>query len=454
MYHDGVSGAVLIRIGSKFRFTYRDGPEIAGIPTLPSFLDLTRGEHETAVNPNRGIWPYPAVRGPGDSAERTPAIVCQSNPFSVDRARNPWVDIIEPDEGYALYNGDNKSADKGPFDVDGNKAILSVAQLYGGGRRERELAPPFMVFRHTEVGGRQAGFREFCGYGVPSRLSLRTQRNEGSDACFLNLVIELILFDLPDVDSPSPATGELDWQWINDRRNPSLDSAASNAHAPAAWKEWLRGVDPNRCRRSVLKSKIRAKAEQGPDLARDAEVLRAVYDHYQGRQHEFEGLAAQVTARVVGDRCTRRWVTPRTADGGVDFVDVLKVGDPQGSAAVIVLGQAKCIALDDAVDAKDLARLVARLRRGWVGSFVTTGSFTEPAQGEVIVDGYPLLLVPGRVVAQEVRKLATEVGGLPALFEAEERWYRENTRNWPPSRAMEDTYFGVDLPLLRAQNHP
>lgn len=440
---------MLIRIGSKFRFTYRDGPEVEGIPALPSFLDLTRGEHETAINPNRGIWPYPSVRGPGDDGERTPAIVCQSNPFSADRAKNPWVDIIEPDEGYALYNGDNKSADKEPFDVDGNRAILAVARLYGGGRDERELAPPFLVFRNTEVSGRQVGFREFCGYGVPSRMSLRTQRTEGSDRCFLNLVIELTLFDLPDVNSTSPTTGELDWQWINDRRNPGLDSTTSNSHAPTAWKEWLRTGDPNRSRRSVLRSKIHAKTDQAPDTARDAEVLEAVYDHYQGRQHEFEGLAAQVTARIIGDRCARRWVTPRTSDGGVDFVDLLKVGDPQSPAAVVVLGQAKCIALGDSVDAKDLARLVARLRRGWVGSFVTTGSFTEPAQGEVIVDGYPLLLVPGRIVAQEVRKLATEVGSLPALFEAEEKWYHENTRNWPPSRATEDAYFGVDLPLPR-----
>lgn len=439
---------MLIRIGSKFRLSYGEDTVARGVPQLPDFLELTRGEHETAVNPNRGIWPYPSVHGTEEGGKRTPAIVCDSNPFSKDRAKNPWLDIIEPDEGFALYNGDNKSADKGPFEVDGNKAILAVAKLYGGGRRERERAPPFLVFRHTEVGGRQSGFREFCGYGVPVRMSLRTQRNEGSDECFLNLVVELTLFDLPDVNSPGPTTGQLDWQWINDRRNSALTAAASNSRAPEAWKAWLRSGDPERCRRSVLKSKIRPKVEQGPDLTQESEVLKAVYDHYQGRQHEFEGLAAQVTARIIGERCSRRWVTRRMADGGVDFVNLLKVGDPQSPAAVVVLGQAKCIALGDSIDAKDLARLVARLRRGWVGSFVTTGSFTEPAQSEVIVDGYPLLLVPGKVVAREVRKLATEAGSLPALFDLEAEWYRENTHNWLPARAAEDAYFGVDLPVL------
>ncbi|MDE2045579.1 MAG: restriction endonuclease [Thermoplasmata archaeon] len=364
--------------------------------------------------------------------------------MSSDSAKNPWVDIIESDEGFALYNGDNKSAEKGPFEVDGNKAILSVANLYGGNRSARERAPPFLVFRQVET-----GVREFCGYGVPVRLSLRTQRNEDGGECFLNLVIELTLFDLPDVDSPHPSDGELDWQWINDRRNAGLTTAQANGRAPPAWRTWLREGDPERCRRSVLKSRIRAKIEQSPGLPSESEVLKSVYDHYQGRQHEFEGLAARITAQVIGERCIRKWVTRRSSDGGVDFVNLLKVGDPQSRAAVVVLGQAKCIALDSAVDAKDLARLVARLRRGWIGSFVTTGSFTEPAQGEVIIDGYPLLLVPGKVVAREVRKLAASTGGLPSLLNEEEQWYRANVHDWPPSRAADDAYFGVDLPVLR-----
>ena len=90
---------------------------------------------------------------------------------------------------------------------------------------------------------------------------------------------------------------------------------------------------------------------------------------------------------------------------------------------------------------------MARLRRGWIGSFVTTGSFTEPAQCEIIVDGYPLLLIPGRVVAREARKLAANEGGLEALLTTEADWYGKNVHDWPPNRAAEEAYFGVDLPL-------
>ncbi|TGN65394.1 hypothetical protein EXE59_16605 [Nocardioides eburneiflavus] len=49
---------------------------------------------------------------------------------------------------------------------------------------------------------------------------------------------------------------------------------------------------------------------------------------------------------------------------------------------------------------------MARLRRGWVGIFVTTGVFSKQAQVEVIDDQYPLVLVPGLKLAREVIRMA------------------------------------------------
>ena len=59
---------------------------------------------------------------------------------------------------------------------------------------------------------------------------------------------------------------------------------------------------------------------------------------------------------------------------------------------------------------KDVARAVARLRRGRIGSYVTLGAFSEPVQREVIEDEYPLLLIPGRKVGEEVDAMAREAG--------------------------------------------
>jgi hypothetical protein len=50
-----------------------------------------------------------------------------------------------------------------------------------------------------------------------------------------------------------------------------------------------------------------------------------------------------------------------------------------------------------------IARLAARLRRGWVGVYVTTSYFSIPVQREVLSDRYPILFVDGARLAVLVR---------------------------------------------------
>jgi hypothetical protein len=74
---------------------------------------------------------------------------------------------------------------------------------------------------------------------------------------------------------------------------------------------------------------------------------------------------------------------------------------------LVVLGQAKCIAgAAPVTSGLDLARTVARLDRGWVGAFVTTGYFSDQAQREVVTDRFPLLMLNGRHVGETVVKEA------------------------------------------------
>lgn len=64
--------------------------------------------------------------------------------------------------------------------------------------------------------------------------------------------------------------------------------------------------------------------------------------------------------------------------------------------------------------------MVARLRRGWIGVFVTTGVFSRQAQVEVIDDQYPLVLVSGQILAEQVLRMAAADfdGNLDALLHA------------------------------------
>ena len=104
------------------------------------------------------------------------------------------------------------------------------------------------------------------------------------------------------------------------------------------------------------------------------------------------------------------WITKGSGDSGIDFVGRLDVGEGFGKAKLIVLGQAKCEKLDSATGGNHIARTVAKLRRGWIGVYVTTSFFFKPSQIEVIDDKYPLLLINGLMVAESVNEIMLNHG--------------------------------------------
>jgi restriction endonuclease Mrr len=132
-------------------------------------------------------------------------------------------------------------------------------------------------------------------------------------------------------------------------------------------------------------------------------------------------LAARVAAEVFresGARYKEGWLSRSSGDGGVDFIGRLDVGPLSASTPVVVLGQAKCIQPTSSISPEQVARVVARLRRGWIGVYVTTGSFSRQAQVEIIDDQYPVVLIAGGTLAATVRRMvqANFGGDLEALL--------------------------------------
>jgi hypothetical protein len=66
---------------------------------------------------------------------------------------------------------------------------------------------------------------------------------------------------------------------------------------------------------------------------------------------------------------------------------------------------------DTPTSGRHVARTVARLKRGWIGVYVTTSYFSVAVQQEILEDQWPVLLINGRRLAVEVQKLA-DAGGL------------------------------------------
>jgi hypothetical protein len=174
----------------------------------------------------------------------------------------------------------------------------------------------------------------------------------------------------------------------------------------------------------VLASTVKTPREQQPEKGTaEAAVLQELYRYYDGRKHGFELLASQVAAEVLrgsGARYKEGWLSRSSGDGGVDYIERNDMGSLSASTAVVVLGQAKCILPSSPISPEQVARVVARLRRGWIGVYVTTGSFSKQAQVEIIDDQYPVVLIAGGTLAETVHRMAqgNHGGDLTALLQS------------------------------------
>jgi hypothetical protein len=79
-------------------------------------------------------------------------------------------------------------------------------------------------------------------------------------------------------------------------------------------------------------------------------------------------------------------------------------GNGFSKVELIVLGQAKCESLNTPTGGNHIARTVARLKRGWIGAYVTTSYFSDAVQREVIEDKSPIILINGLRIVDEISK--------------------------------------------------
>jgi len=416
-----------IKINQIFR--YSAGP-VTKNKTYQGFYILTKGEHKTGVGTGgKGIFHYASVLGP-DGEWRTPAIILHSNPFKEGGGLTPWVDYIDHEHGYAIYNGDNKSSSCSAFEATGNKKIQEIFPLYVSEGR-RHLAPPLLLFKQEIVEGNRKGYRSFSGFGIPKNIYIRTQKNPVNGDIFPNLVFEIILFSLDKEE------GAFDWGWIDDRRNKEVPAKACNQKAPSSWKYWLKKGSScvDEIQNDILKNRISKINEQKPLDLEQKQILETIYKYYKTKKHHFEALASLVCAHSFGaNRITRGWITKQSSDGGVDFVNKMELGKGFGKTSLVILGQAKCIGINSSVSGRDIARVVARLQRGWVGVFITTGVFSEKCQKEVLLDKYPLVLINGMRLAEEIKEILRKTDQtLEDLLDSQTEWYSENIKPFEPA---------------------
>lgn len=398
-----------MKIGETFRYARPYDASPLKIDELPNFFHATQTPGSRKALLEKGINPLRSVRT--TSGPRTPAILISSSPHKVGSAQTPWQDVFDPDNGHIRYFGDAKTPGADPATAPGNKALLAafVAQS-SGDRSARDTAPPLLFFRRVRVDGAVKGRVMFQGFGIVERAELTSQFDQKNGVSFSNYVYDFCVLSLAEEGE------QFDWDWVSDRRDPEKNLQATLASAPSSWTEWVRrgSIAIPSVRRRVSKLlTTRTEDQRPPSGTKERRTLDEVYSFYKGREHRFELLAASIVRNILegpGTGYTFGWLTPPSADGGADFVARLDLGSGFSKAKIVIYGQAKCEVPTGTTSGRDVARTVARLKRGWIGAYVTTGAFSEPVQREIIDDAYPLLLVPGARVATEVSIMARREG--------------------------------------------
>ncbi|GGR40960.1 restriction endonuclease [Streptomyces netropsis] len=400
-----------LRVGQVFRYATGKDPGPAMLEGYPNFHHATHSPERARALLEAGINGMAKVRTA--DGDRRPVILIRSSPWKAGTEQTPWHDVFDMDNGHVRYFGDHKATTTvAPGSTNGNAALLDAFTGHQGHTpEERAGAVPLLLFRAVSRNGKVKGHVEFCGLGVIERAERLVQWGGNEHTTFTNYVYDIALIDLTDEDD------KVSWTWIDARRDKSVTDAASLDLAPRAWREWVKHGNSAlpRLRRRVARAKVTKVPEQRPaPSSPEAKDLELIYKYFDGRKHDFEAVASAVASRVLrgaGNSYVEGWLTRRSGDGGADFVGRLDIGNGLAGTSLVVLGQAKCVKLDNLVTAEQIARVVARLRRGWIGVYVTTGSYSVPAQTEMVEDQYPIVLINGKDLARELRSMARDDHG-------------------------------------------
>ncbi|MBE2973417.1 restriction endonuclease [Priestia megaterium] len=371
-----------------FFATYKDG---CNLPLLESGINKI-----ASINSHDG--------------SRIPAILISSSPHKIGSSDTPWQDFFDPDNGHIRYYGDNKTPGNSPELTTGNKRLLEAFDVQNSlDFSVRESAVPILFFKRVNYKGRPKGNVMFQGYGIVERAERVTQYDLKTHKYFSNYVFDFAVLSLTTEEEV------FNWDWINKRRDPNIPLRETLNYAPHSWKSWIKNgrsaLEKNRRRVSKL---LTTKVEMQKPLpgSREEKAIKEIYSFYEGKKARFEGLAAVISQKILTNNGSyvEGWITPSSSDGGADFVGRLDIGSGFSTTKLVVLGQAKCEKLATPTNGNHIARTVARLRRGWIGIYVTTSYFSESVQREVIDDAYPIVLVNGLRLAEAVLEMVYEQG--------------------------------------------
>ena len=98
------------KIGTEFRYSKIFNKKKSKIADFPNYLYYTDTPGHNMALLERGINAIAKTKSP--DGQRTPAINLRSSHHKSGSSETPWQDFHDPDNGSAVYFGDNKATNK------------------------------------------------------------------------------------------------------------------------------------------------------------------------------------------------------------------------------------------------------------------------------------------------------------------------------------------------------
>ncbi len=304
-----------------------------------------------------------------------------------------WPDDLDTNTGRFDYYGDNKTPGHELHTTQrrGNRILRRVFDLLHESAPRRSKIPPFLVFSRyaTPSSGRSVQYRGLAvpGFtGLPSTEDLVAVWKTSEGQRFQNYRAVFTILDVPQVSRA----------WIDDLKTGSIASL----HAPDAWREWVE-TGGYRALTATNTTNVRSREAQLPDTVTKANILEAVWQHFQYAPPKFEAFAAWLfkmhDQNAIVDEITRA-----TRDGGRDAIGRYRLGLRDDPVYVDFSLEAKCYRpplngqRGNSVGVRDVARLISRIRHRQFGVLVTTSIVGKQAYEEVRRDRHPIVFICAR----------------------------------------------------------
>lgn len=299
-----------------------------------------------------------------------------------------WPDTLDVESGVFTYFGDNRKPGSDLHDTrrGGNRLLRFVFDALHGEPHQRQLIPPFFIFRRVATPSRAV---EYLGLAVPGAKDT-TPSNDlvavwrtTAGRRFQNYRAFFTVLDV----------GTVPRRWLD-------ELGAGNPlgpDAPPAFRAWVDdGVYlPLQAPRTT---EIRSIDDQRP-IGADETLVREVYEYFKDDPYAFEACAMELWRMLAKEAVTQITGTRRSRDGGRDAVGLYSIGPGTDRIHLDFSLEAKCYAATTSCGVGETKRLISRLRHRQFGVFVTTSHVAKQAYEELREDRHPVVVICGRDIA-------------------------------------------------------